>query len=660
MPSSCSGALLTSSLTPSQPVLSAAACLLLSIAACRSPESEQGVRQAGESWGWEYYAGSREANRFSPVSQINVGNAQDLEQAWVWDTGRRGDEAEAWMFQATPIVFGDSLFVSTPFNEVVLLDATSGRELWRYDPGATRWALPGVMGGWRHRGVASWSGSSGRRIFLGSRWSLISLDASTGKPDTLFGQRGKVDLREGLRWPADSLGLNQTSPPAVWRDVVVIGSSIADGKLAGRVPHGTVQAFDAATGHRRWVWNPLPMGGEEGSESWGSDEGPSGGRTNVWGSMTIDHARGLLFVPVSAAGNDFFGGQRPGDNLFSQSLVALDLRTGEKRWHRQLVHHDLWDYDLSEGPVLTTLVGSDPAARPIPAVVMVTKMGFIFAFDRRSGEPIWEIAEMPAPPSDVPGELVSPTQPVPSALPVISIQGISEEGLVDLSPAIRQSALDVIAGRRLGPIFTPPSVEGTVSLPGWWGGANWGAVSLDPSSGVLFIKTTEAASLLRLEEDDSRGGFRIKEEIVRDSAMVTLQRPWWWLGKDRGTRRIPINKPPWGRLTAVDLQSQDVLWSIPAGWDRRHDRHPELRRWGSARLGAVGAPGAIVTGGGLAIITGGGTDLLLVDVLDGDVLASYDLGGVGYSVPATYSASDGLQYVVTGVGRDRLVAFKLR
>jgi quinoprotein glucose dehydrogenase len=635
---------------------------LLSAGACGIPDrGPHGVWEPEQPRGWEVYAGSPLADRFSPLTQVHTGNADRLEKAWTWEAGQREDDARAWMFQATPIVVGDSLFISTPFNEVVLLDARSGHEVWRYDPGATQWPLPGVTGGWRHRGVAVWSGPQGRRIFVGSRWSLISIDATTGRPDSRFGRDGRVDLRMGLRWEADSLGLNQTSPPAVWEDLVVVGSSIADGELGGRAPHGTVQAFHAETGERRWTWSPLPPAGKEGSDSWASTDESSGGRTNVWGAMTVDHERGLLFVPVSSAGNDFFGGKRPGDNLFSESLVALDLRTGQKLWHSQLVHHDLWDYDLSEGPVLAMLPASPDATAPsVPAVVMVTKMGFIFAFDRRSGEPLWDITEMPVPASDVPGEVASPTQPVPVDVPVLGAQGFSEDNLIDLTPEVRRAAQELIVGRRTGPIFTPPSLEGTVSLPGWWGGANWGAASLDPRSGVLFVKTTNAASLLRLEEDYSGGGFRIAEDIIRDSAMVTLRRPWWWFGQERGERRIPLNQPPWGALTAVDLHSRRVLWSTPAGWNRSYDRHPDLREWGASRLGTPGAPGAIVTAGGVALITGGGTDLLVIDARTGRVVAAHDLGGIGYSVPATYAASDGMQYVVTGVGRDRLVAFRLR
>ncbi len=643
---------------------------LLTSVGCSDTPHLQNPWTPVEPVGWEHFAGTAEANRWSPLAQIDTTNVSALTAAWTWNSGesQTGDIASPspWTFQSTPLVFGDTLFTSTPFNRVVALDATSGEAFWDFDPGATQWPLKGVNGGWRHRGIASWVGPHGRRIILASRWWLISIDAATGRPDPAFGDGGRVDLRPGLKWTVDSLMIHQTSAPAIWRDMVVVGSSIGDQRSEGRPPPGSVQAFDLLTGEPQWRWHPIPSRGEEGWDTWGPTDTTALAHANVWGTMTVDDEHGLLFVPVSAAGNDFFGGSRPGDNLFSQSLVALDLRTGTKRWHQQLVRHDLWDYDLSEGPVLTTLPSSNSLGEDspdvgevIPAVILATKMGFLFAFERVSGRPIWEISELPVPESDVPREEISSTQPFSRDLQPFAHQGFSSGDVIDFTPEIRELALNLIEGRRMGPIFTPPSLNGTVALPGWIGGAAWGAVSLDPHSRLLLVKASNAASLLKLKPSEPDGELEVDNRILRDSATVRLPEPWWFLDGYRGEWRVPVNRPPWGTLTAFDLDTRAIVWQIPAGRNRWFDRHPDLRKWGSEQLGTLGTPGAIVTGGGLAFLTGGGTDLLAIAVESGDVLGSWALGGIGYSVPATYSASDGYQYVVTGVGSDRLSAFRL-
>lgn len=623
-----------------------------------------------EPTGWAYFSGTSDANRWSSLTQIDTSNVLALAAAWTWRSGEVQDSTtetgNPWTFQATPLVFGDTLFTSTPFNRVVALDARSGEQLWSFDPGATQWPLKGMGGGWRHRGVASWASPNGRRILLASRWWLISLDASTGRPDPAFGDSGRVDLRPGLKWQVDSLTIHQTSPPTVWKDLVVVGSSIGDQRVDGAAPPGSVQAFDAATGEQRWTWDPIPSRDQEGWDTWGLEDSTSLGHANVWGAMTVDSELGLLFVPVSAAGNDFFGGGRPGDNLFSQSLVALDVMTGEKRWHQQLVHHDVWDYDLSEGPVLVSLPVSvleneEERVSPseIPAVVIATKMGFLFAFERETGRPIWPMTEVPVPGSDVPGEVTAATQPVSDGIAAFAHQGFSTEDVIDFTPEIRSMALELIEGRRTGPLFTPPSTQGTVVLPGWIGGAAWGAVSVDPQSGLLLVKASNAASLVKLRPSDSEWGLEVDSGILRSSVTMKLPDPWWFLDGYRNDWRVPVNRPPWGTLTAFDLRTRSIVWQIPAGWNRWFDRHPVLREWGSEQLGTMGTPGAIITAGGVAFLTGGGTDLLAISVRSGKVLGSWNLGGLGYSVPATYGASDGFQYIVTGVGSDRLTAFRL-
>lgn len=622
---------------------------------------------------WPVHGGDPGALKFSLATQIDTANVAQLEPLWTWhvrEPRRRntdaGEPVSGGPFQATPLMVGDTLYLSTPFAAAVALDANTGRELWRYESEAWRWSNPGGRPGFVHRGVALWSGETERRVFLQSRWRLLALDATTGRPVTGFGEQGVVDLSVGLKWPVNRRLLTATSPPVVYRDLVIVGSSISDQVVHAKDPPGDIRAFDVRTGQQVWRWDPLPSEGQPGAESWDSAGRAGTGHMNVWSFMTVDTVRGLLYLPVSTASNDWYGGDRPGDNLYAESLVCLDALTGELVWHYQLVRHGLWDYDPAAPPNLATVIRNGDT---LDIVTLPGKTGFLYAFNRVTGEPLWPIEDRPVPASDVPGEEAAATQPFPTWPLPFARQGFTEDDLVDFTPELRQLALKKVRGYRTGPLFTPPSLDGTIAMPGWIGGAGWGGGAIHPDLGLIFIKATNRPSLGRLvepPEDDSLVDARFTLDFAVDpSAVLDIQvqlrrarRPPF----RHGEVAIPINKPPYGTLTAIDLMTGEHRWQVTLG------DMPELRKFnpiGDLGLPPVGTPGpagGVVTAGGLIFITGGGSTLYAIDVADGAVRWSWALGSLGQSNPMTYQTAQGRQVVVvaTGGGENaRLQAFAL-
>jgi quinoprotein glucose dehydrogenase len=621
--------------------------------------------QAGADW--PVHGGDPGATKHSALDGIDRGNVARLRPAWEWRVGERAvpdtdstRAARPGNFQATPLVIGDTMYLSTPFNRVVALDAGTGGELWSHDPGAWRYGQPSNGTGFVHRGVATWTDGVERRIFMNSRWRLIALDAATGRPVPGFGEGGEVDLTTDLLWPVNRLHYTNTSPPVVWGDLVIVGNGVGDRLVYERDPPGDVQAYDVRTGRRVWRFNPIPQPGEFGNETWEDGSWSRTGHTNVWAPFSVDAERGIVYLPVSTPSNDWYGGDRKGDNLFAESLVALDARTGERLWHFQTVHHGLWDYDLPAAPVLGTIhVGG----RRIDAVAAPAKTGFVYVFDRVSGEPVWPIEERPVPPSDVPGERASPTQPFPTRPAPVSLQGLTEDDLLDFTPALRARALEVFRRYRAGPLFTPPSREGTMMMPGVIGGIGWGGGAFDPETGTLYVKASNWPALVRLvgpvHNDTIQGAYvfdRTASLSLRlDSAQVSIL-------ETRAPRELPIHRPPYGTLTAIDLNTGEHRWQVTVGDMPELRAHPLLRDLDLPPLGVSGAPGPIVTRGGLVFLTGGGSTLYALDKATGETLWSADLGGIGYSVPMTYRTRDGRQFVViaTGAGDDAVLkAFAL-
>jgi quinoprotein glucose dehydrogenase len=589
---------------------------------------------------WPYYGADQAATKYSPLADINTANVRHLKLVWRWETGEQPIAqygTTPGKFEATPVVIGGVMYLSTPYNRVVALDAASGRELWVYDPQAYLDGQVPNGTGFVHRGVATWrdSASGALRILINSRYRLIELDARDGRPVAQFGQNGMVSLIDGLQWPVNPKHYTNTSPPLVYRDLVIVGNGVADRLIYRRDPPGDVRAFDARSGQLAWSFHTVPRDGEFGADTWGNASNHYTGHTNVWAPMSLDDARGLLYLPVSTPSNDFYGGNRPGANLFADSIVCLDAATGVRRWHYQLVHHGLWDYDMPAAPLLVRLRHH---GRAVDAAVQLTKQGYVFVFDRVTGQPVFPIEERPVPGSDVPGEHAAPTQPVSVGLPALAPQGVTIEDATDLTPELHAEALEVLKGVRLGPVFTPPSLKGTLMRPGFDGGADWGGGAFDPQSGVLYVKVNDDPDLVYPDLTDTAGNVPPNGPNAGDSSLYLKH-------------RIPVLKPPYAYLDALDLNTGHMRWQIPFG-DRPAVRtHQALKGVQlPARLGAFGDAGVIVTRGGLVFAGGGDTAVHAIDKRSGADLWSYPTGeAVTTGTPMTYRAG-GRQYVVIAVG----------
>ena len=600
---------------------------------------------------WPVYGGDPGSMKYSNLAEINRSNVSQLELEWEWRPGEKNiaetettKRAQPGDFQVTPLVINDTMYLSTPFNRVVALDASTGRELWSYDPGAYRFGQPSNGTGFVHRGVATWTDGRERRVFMNSRWRLIAIDAKTGKPIPSFGNEGVVDLTATLRRPVKNIHYTNTSPPVIWRNLIIVGNGVGDRLVYPNDPPGDVQAFDVKTGKLVWRFNTIPDAGEFGLNTWENESWKRTGHTNVWAPFSIDTARGYVYLPVSTPSNDYYGGDRLGDNLFGEALVVLDARTGKRVWHFQTVHHGLWDYDIPAPPMLFTVSQNN---RLIDAVAVLGKTAFIYAFDRVTGRSLWPIEERNVPASDVPGERAARTQPFPSKPAPITRQGFTEDDVIDFTPQIKQLALAELRKWKSGPLFTPPSLQGTIMQPGVIGGSGWGGGAYDPTTQTLYVKGTNQPALLRLIQMPKSDTIDATYSFDRGASLNVQIPP----GPD-GTRMpsLPINKPPYGNLTAIDMRTGEHYWQITLGDNPAVRNHPLLRDLKLPPLGVAGAPGPIVTAGGLLFVTGGGSVLYAIDSNDGRTLWQADLGGRGYAVPMTYRNRAGRQFVVIATG----------
>jgi quinoprotein glucose dehydrogenase len=605
---------------------------------------------------WRFYGADPASTKYSPVDQVNAGNVNKLKVAWTWDSPdleiiKQSPSLFTLGYEATPIMVNGVLYISTSFSQVAAIDAQNGKTIWVYDPQSYKTGRPTNLG-FLHRGVAYWTDGRAERIFIGTCDAyLIALDAKTGQIVPEFGEGGKINLAKGIPFAVNARNYAVTSPPVVCRDVVIVGSSINDGPMRKEAPRGDVQAFDARTGKPAWAFHTIPQAGEFGNETWENDSWKYTGNTNVWTMMSTDDELGYVYLPTSTPTNDWYGGQRLGNNLFAESLVCLEAKTGKRVWHFQTVHHGLWDYDLPAAPVLCNIKVN---GRPIKAVAQITKSGFVFVFDRVTGKPVWPIEERPVPQTVVVGERPSPTQPFPTKPRPFELQGSTEDNLIDFTPELRQEAVKILNNFDHGPLFTPPSERGTLNLPGWGGGGNWWGAAYDPENGVLYIPSITSPIVVQLIKP---GAERSNFAYVRNFGASAS-----------GPRGLPLFKPPYGRITAIDLNTGDHVWQVPNGDGPRQKVNEVIGNGKDVGPLGAGGGGPLLTrtllfvgqgsggrGGGSG---GGGNVLRAFDKKTGKVVAEVELDASPHGTPMTYLAG-GKQYVVVATSNNRLVALAL-
>ena len=581
-----------------------------------------GKHQEGAAEDWPTAVGSLAGARYSVLSQINRKNVGGLEVAWAYHTGERLPGKPG--MECTPVVIDGVMYVTSSASRVIALDAETGKPLWRFDPQEDRTPPKYLV----NRGIAYWHDhrhNEARRVLLATAdGSLFSLDTRSGKPDRNFGRDGRVDLRAGMGRDLTGLAYGVTSAPAVFEDLVILG--FMDGEGPEPAAPGDIRAFDVRTGKEAWRFHTVPRPGEFGNNTWATGSWKNRGGANAWGGFSLDTGRGIVFAGLGSAAFDFYGGDRKGENLFANCVLALDARTGKRIWHFQVVRHDLLDHDLPTFPLVVTLHQN---GRRIEAVAQVTKTGHVFVLDRTTGKPVFGVAERDAPASDVPGEQAWPKQVFPLKPPPFAKQKFTEKDITDISPESHEYVLARFRKLRSGPIFTPPSLEGTIVMPGFHGGATWSGASFDPLNGILYVNANNLPNLLTLVKEPPGKGY-----------------PYGHKGYIQFLDQFgyPAIKPPWGTLNAIDLNRGESRWQVPLG------EYAALNARGLPQTGTENFGGCINTAGGLLFI-GGTRDekFRAFDKDTGKVLWEHQLEAGGYATPCTYSVR-GRQYVAIAAG----------
>ena len=605
----------------------------------------------------EWHAFGRDAanTKYSPLDQITAENFLDLEVAWRWTSLSRAvaesnERIRPSGYKGTPLVVDGIVYAITALGQVAALDAGTGAEIWTYDPRIYTQMERPPNTGWRHRGVAYWRDAAGddARIIVASHdLRLVALNAKTGERYPDFGTGGMVDLREGLGRPIDARRMTYSTPVAVAGDTVIVGSIVQDTEVTQReASPGHVRAYDVRTGALKWVFHTIPQGDEFGADTWQRESWRYAGHTNVWATMAIDTELGLVYLPTSTPSNDWYGGLRPGDNLFAESIVAVDIETGQRVWHFQAIHHGLWDWDFPTGP---NLIDITVDGRSIRALAQVSKQGFTYVFDRATGDPVWPIEERPVPRGNVPGEWYSPTQPFPTKPPPFDRQGITSDDVIDFTPELREEAIAIVDRRaRFGPIFSPPVLRGAekpvIQVPGAGGGANWQGAAVDPETGMLYVSSSSSLILVEVVPYDP-------------PATVGYFTDPWGVGLS-GPQGLPLFKPPYKRVTAIDLNRGEHAWQVPHGdGPRRHqaiahlDLGP-LGGGGGASSGLLVTPTLLIVNHGARDVDGEAASARAISAYDkatGEYLGAIPLPAPPGANPVTY-LHDGRQHLLIGIG----------
>jgi quinoprotein glucose dehydrogenase len=646
------------------------AALLLAVLAVSASCGARAQSPYASDWG--AYGGDVFGTRFSSLAEIDRSNVQSLKPVWTYHTGETGAgfaREGKLTFEATPVLAFGSLYLETATNIVIALDPATGRERWRHDPRIDRTKNYGEA---TARGVSVWEdtapekqGPCTRRIFTGTLDArLIALDAMTGRPCADFGRNGEVDLTVGMRI-ASRPDYVVTSPPALFNNFVIVGSAIGDNR-ANDLERGTIRAFDAITGAQRWAFDPIPDSPTHpAAGAWNAAQAARTGGANAWAVMSVDPDRGTVFVPTGSASPDFFGGTRLGDNRFANSLLALDATTGKLQWAQQLIHHDLWDYDVAAQPVLVEIERG--GSTPLPAVVQATKTGMLFVFDRASGKPLFPVTERMVPKSFVPGERAAPTQLFSSLPPLVDHRPLNKNDAWGLTFWDRGRCRKLIGQYRNEGVFTPPDTRGTILWPSYLGGVNWSGIAYDSRRHRVIAAVNHLAMVVtlippgELDKQLNSGEYPHSEFARQRGTPYAMRRepllsPWG----------LPCTAPPWGTLVSVDLRENRIVWQVPLGsTENLAPRWVPVRDFGTPNLG-----GPIVTAGDLVFV-GGAMDRYLraFDLETGRELWKHPLPAGGQATPMTYRAGkDERQYVVIAAGGhgplgvprgDAVVAFAL-
>jgi quinoprotein glucose dehydrogenase len=644
--------------------------VILSILAMALPAGAQQGAKNGE---WRFYGGDAGTTKYSSLDQIDAANVKDLKIVWQWKAqnfGRRPD----FNWEVTPLMVGGVLyFTAGTRRDAVAVDAATGETLWMYrlDEGPRGAVVARTV----NRGLAYWSDGQGdnRILSISPGFQLVALNAKDGHPIAGFGKDGFIDLTEGLDRTVVKPGqIGSSSPAIVVRDTVVVGAALQAGTAPPsktNVP-GYIRGFDVRTGKKLWTFRTIPQAGEFGNQTWEDDSWKYTGNTGAWVPLSADEELGYVYIPVEAPTGDFYGGNRHGDNLFSDSLVCLDARTGKRIWHYQLVHHDVWDWDIGAPPILVDITVGGKA---IKAVAQLTKQAFTFVFDRVTGKPVWPIEERPVPQSSVPGERTSPTQPFPTKPAPFDRQGTSLDDLIDFTPALKEQAIKIASQYLLGPLYTPPIVRdtngklATLLLPHHTGGGNWQGGAADPETGILYVASlTNQDALAVAVADPKRSDMGYVGGVIRGGLTgVTPASDDGESGRPAqrtniGPQGLPLIKPPWGRITAIDLNSGDRLWMAANGDAPDYVKnHPAMKGIDLSNTGKPSRPMLMVTKTLLFAPEGnnlwagaagaGGTMFRVLDKKTGKLIHQIALPAMATGIPMTYMVN-GRQFIVVAIG----------